>query len=303
MAAPNAAADPSSPEDPNSSRAGIPTAGLGKQSTKAIEAISIVPGIGENVSANADNVKVDSQEQKVTIKASDASVVTLDRRGGSASRVESSDGNHILLGSGENADTVIQSLDGGGRIIEVMHSADSPTSFEYDLRVDPTLDVIPQSDGSLVIGTENDGILEIEAVIGAPWAVDADAHPIPVSYKYSDGLLVMEVSVPDGAAFPIVADPTVSAGGFKAVMPSGNSMYPLYVYLNKARTADAEDVGAAICIGIAFVPVVGAVAAAVCGLHNAAIRATSRYGYCQLWKIDPVNRRMIVSLHKTSWCK
>lgn len=43
-----------------------------------------------------------------------------------------------------------------------------------------------------------------------------------------------------------------------------------------AELAASEDAGAAICIGIAFVPVAGTVVAAICGLHNAAIRAASR---------------------------
>jgi hypothetical protein len=102
-------------------------------------------------------------------------------------------------------------------------------------------------------------------------------------------------------AYPIVADPTVTKGGFRAQW-SIWSPTAVKIYLNKARTADAEDFGAVICVGIAFVPVVGGVLAALCGLHNIAIRTTSRYGYCQWWDIETLSRKFIVRLYRGGFC-
>lgn len=58
-----------------------------------------------------------------------------------------------------------------------------------------------------------------------------------------------------------------------------------------------------VCIGIAFTPVVGAVIAAIYGVHDALIRAHSRCDSCQKWVIEAALRQFTVTLSRGSFCK
>ncbi len=144
--------------------------------------------------------------------------------------------------------------------------------------------------------------MEVDGLVGAPWAVDANGISVPASYEVlGDGTVTMHVEHDDDVAYPVVADPAYTGGGFRVTW---NVLTPHLVtaQFNKARTADAEDGGAAVCVLIAFVPVVGTIVAAICVLHNVAIRATSRYGYCQQWALNLVSRSFSVGLYKGGWC-
>lgn len=178
--------------------------------------------------------------------------IEIHRAGGSGSSLEYSDGGSYLLSETEpGIDTALQTLYNGIRLVEVIKDAAAPRAFEYRLELPEGSVLLPQEDGSFVIGSQHT----------------------------EDGNDVLE------------------GGGFRVVYP-----YPVTVQLNKNRTSDAADVGAAICIGIAFVPAVEPVIAAICGLHNAAIRASIRYGYCQQWNIDPVLRTFRVAQYQGGWC-
>ena len=248
-------------------------------------------------------VTIDSDEQRVSVALSAGREIAMERVGGQAGRSERSGGNTVLAGTDSETDTVLQEHDGAARIVEFLNGSGAPTRFAYDLEIPSGFDLLPQEDGSIVIGSETlrpdgDKVLEIEAVVGAPWAVDASGDSVPARYERDGDRLEMVLDPSSVAEYPIVADPVITGGGFRVIYPT----YPVQVQLNKARTADAEDVGSALCIGIAFVPVVGTVIAVACGLHNIAIRTTSRYGYCQQWSIrSPTS--MLVLLYKGGWCR
>ena len=42
--------------------------------------------------------------------------------------------------------------------------------------------------------------------------------------------------------------------------------------------------------------------AAICGVHDALIRATSRYGFCQKWVIEAALRQFTVTLDRGTFC-
>ena len=95
--------------------------------------------------------------------------------------------------------------DMGGQVVSVLPSPDSPyADFNVDLPNGYTF--VPKSDGSLSI---RDTLGEEEGEVEKAWAVDADGKRLETSYEVlGDGTLRQHVNT-KGAAFPIVADPSV----------------------------------------------------------------------------------------------
>lgn len=285
------------------------SAGADDPARGALDALAAVPGLAEAATTDSPaDVRTDATGVSVTLPGEKGGLyeLTLPDVAPDADVTAPGDGSTVITSSAADTDTVVQELGAGTRVIEVIGSSDAPTQFEYDLTVPAGMSLLPQEDGSIIVGSETRVghmvTVDADAVIGAPWAVDAAGTPVSASYALGDdGTITMAVDHSDAVVYPVVADPTVTKGGFRATW-SIWAPTTVTILLNKARTADAEDVGAVICIGIAFVPVVGAVIAAICGVHNAVIRATSRYGFCQKWIIDAALRRFTVTLYKGSFC-
>lgn len=271
----------------------------------ALGYLEIVPGLAES-STTASSTETLDAGLGATIDGANGAPISIERLGvEDAAEILESDGTAVIEDASRDTDAVMQTLADGIRMIEVISSPDAPTNFSYSLAIPEGLELFPQEDGSILVGSEevvgDEVTIDVESMIGAPWAVDATGSPVDASYVLDDDVLTMRVDHGAEIEYPVVADPTVTRGGFKVVY-SLATPWALTVYLNKARTADAEDVGAAICIGIAFVPAVGGAAAAVCGLHNIAIRTTSRYGYCQYWVLSTITRSFDVRLYRGSYC-
>lgn len=54
----------------------------------------------------------------------------------------------------------------------------------------------------------------------------------------------------------------------------------MWVYMNKARSADVAWAKGLLCIGVAFVPIVGVALAAICAISYALDDIVYRYGWC-----------------------
>ena len=141
--------------------------------------------------------------------------------------------------------------------------------------------------------------VEVDGVIGAPWAVDAAGSPVPASYVVEDGSITMHVEHSADVVYPVVADPAYTAGGFR-ISWSIWRPHIVSVELDKETSAIAKDVGAAVCVGVALV--VGPVAGIICGLENLAIRAAERFGYCQKWDLNILRMSMNVGLYRGGFC-
>jgi hypothetical protein len=271
-----------------------------------VEALEVVPGLADAATEDSSSQLLESSLGVTVVGASGSSTV-LERVSDLDVQVaHSDDGETVLESTSVDTDTVIQQLSDGARLIEIIGSDEAPQEFVYELDVPAGMSLLPQEDGSLLIGMESrvaDTVaFEVDGVVGAPWAVDADGESVPASYDVGDdGEITMRVEHSEDVAYPVVADPTFTKGGFRVVYNVWTP-WAVTVYLNKARTADAEDLGAGICIAIAFVPVVGGVVAALCGIHNIAIRVTSRYGYCQYWVANTASRSFEVRLYRGGFC-
>lgn len=279
-----------------------------KVDSAVLQALEKVPGlldVGEVTSetrlirSGAGFVAEGSSGESTTIVRVEAT-----HTGGISSRT----GQAVVKGTATDTDTVVQRLPDGGRLLEVIGSANAPQEFLYEVDTPEGMEILPQEDGSLLIGTRKDArghtvSFEVDGLIGAPWAVDAAGEPVPASYEFGpDGLVTMHVEHSGDVTYPVVADPTWIRGGFRVTW-SVYRPWAVNVQLNKARTADAEDVGAGVCVGVAFVPVVGPVIGAICAAHNVVIRSTARYGWCQQWYVNTANRRMFVSVYRGGFCR
>lgn len=230
-----------------------------------------------------------------------------DTRRPAVRRVE---GRQIFAQTDTSTDTVVQTLDGGARILEVMHDEDAPSEFVYRVDLPVGADLLPQDDGTILLGRETqDGdqvVVDAIGLIAAPWALDANGEALAADYSIEGSLITMHVPTSSDTAFPVVADPTYSSGGFR-VSWSIYTPHLVTVDLNKARSADYWDGNLAVCIGLAFVPAVGPVISRICLLGN--IVGRLGYGYCVRMRFDTIRgavnpaTAVSTSLYRYGFCR
>lgn len=273
---------------------------------EAIQALAVVPGL-QHASNPSSPAHLVNSGQGFSVNGATGTSTTIQRVNAKHTAVtHTKDGQAVADDTSTDTDTVVQGLSNGARIIEVIRSSDAPKEFTYKVDVPAGMKLIPQTDGSVLIGTQSQAgdvvTINADGMIGAPWAVDANGKPVPASYKVSsDGVITMHVEHSKGVAYPIVADPSYSWNGFLASWGTWTP-WNVNVYLNKARSEDAADGGAVLCVGLAFVPVIGGVLAAICGVDNILIRAAYRYGWCELWNFNLLSHRMTVSVYRGGFC-
>lgn len=268
----------------------------------AIGALDVVPGIAAEATPATDTTLT-----TLGFRAEGASggSTVIARSDAETTAVTYDDGGQAVLeGTSTDTDTVVQQTAHGGRVLEVIGSPDAPEEFSYDVDVPDGMEIIEHDDGSLLIGTQRQVggrvTVEVDGVIGAPWAVDADGEAVPASYEVDGGTVTMHVEHSADVAYPVVADPAYTAGGFRI---SWTILRPhiVSVQLDKETSAVAEDVGAVACVGVAVV--VGPGAAILCGLENLAIRAAARFGYCQKWDFNLLRMSLDVGVYRGGFCR
>jgi len=140
----------------------------------------------------------------------------------------------------------------------------SQSSVNYSLSLPAGAEVTPVGDGTLVIHREMAGPNTVAAIedfasIGAPWASDANGKALTTSYTYSNGVLTQKVDLTN-ATFPVVADPSFT-WGFLAIFAHFNRNDVLWSY----HHASYYEMGAAACLLLGYVPVVGLLLQVACG--------------------------------------
>lgn len=107
---------------------------------------------------------------------------------------------------GAGVDVVVQPVeDGSVRINTVVHEADSPHQFTYQLSLPDSATLQQQQDGSIAI-------LNGPTFIGgvaAPWATDAAGNDVPTTYQINGHALTQHVQPTPETQYPIVADPWI----------------------------------------------------------------------------------------------
>lgn len=110
--------------------------------------------------------------------------------------------------------TLVQTRDGGLSLLAVLRPGQAEATFGGLLGAGERYEYAAAG-GGLVIVNER---AEITAVVAAPWARDARGRELPTRYMIKGSELVQAVDVA-GAAFPVIADPTVTPGTHNGVVP------------------------------------------------------------------------------------
>lgn len=102
----------------------------------------------------------------------------------------------------------------------MLQDGDAPTDYAFTLSL--------PSGGSIASdGADGYDILDASGVttlhIAAPWARDANDVALPVSYSLDGTTLTMHIDT-SGAAFPVVADPLLTAAGPGGAPPAASSI-------------------------------------------------------------------------------
>jgi hypothetical protein len=118
---------------------------------------------------------------------------------------------------GKSVDVALQATDDGIRAQTVIADASAPTEYTYTFE---GLTPVLQADGSAVLqASSKDGVVIEAGTVDVPWALDANGDAVATHYRVQGDALVQVVEH-QGAAYPVVADPSVSsAGGSTSATP------------------------------------------------------------------------------------
>ncbi|MDX6511858.1 MAG: hypothetical protein QOE36_1362 [Gaiellaceae bacterium] len=145
-----------------------------------------------------------------------------------------SDGIVVFAGTADDVDTAVQILpasnepvtgggdaaDGpqadvrGARILTLIYGDGAPTDYAFPIGL-PEGESLEQAGAGFVVRTATG---DVAARITAPWARDAGGASLPVAYEAEGRTLHLHVGH-DGAAYPVVVDPTVIVDGGEPVPP------------------------------------------------------------------------------------
>lgn len=174
--------------------------------------------------------------------------------------VGTSAGTVVYPDASSTADVAVQSIADGARILVTLDDASAPREYRFPLTLPPGAKITPKGDasGELEITTDQDGTTVVIGNVAAPWAKDAAGAAVKTRYRL-DGTTIVQVLEPAAdAAYPIVADPSVSAGWVIYVRYKKNEVRDKLDYVSNqsmfaaflcAPVARLTALGAALCAG------------------------------------------------------
>ncbi|QHC58529.1 hypothetical protein [Rathayibacter sp. VKM Ac-2760] len=114
----------------------------------------------------------------------------------------------VLLYEGEHADYVLTSSDDAAAAAgyAVIKGAEAPEEYRFEVTASGAAAHLALTDAGAV--TVSDSLGDVVNTIAAPWAIDAEGAPVDTWYEI-DGSTVLQHLRHQGAAYPVVADPSV----------------------------------------------------------------------------------------------
>lgn len=116
--------------------------------------------------------------------------------------------NDMAIYRGTDYDLALNATDDGFASYIVILNEDAPTSYNFAFDMPSGYKLREDGNGGIE-ALNDDG--DVVGVITAPWAVDADGEAVRTSYKLSGSAIVQTIQH-SGAAYPVVADPSISFG-------------------------------------------------------------------------------------------
>jgi len=204
------------------------------------------------------------------------------------------DGRAVYVNSASAASTVVAADEQTTQIMTVIDGPSAPTAYAYTFQFDPHSRLALTSAGGVVI--ENGAT--VVGYVEAPWATDADGRNVATHFEIDGDVLIQYVNH-RGAAYPVTADPSVSAGKFWYVRYSKQEV--------KAQNVRLAEMGndafiALVCGGLAKINgALGAVCGAAIGGQSSSVtgqvRDAAKEGKCIL------HRYTIVAMQLVAWEK
>lgn len=123
------------------------------------------------------------------------------------------DGTAVYVDDSGEVDVAVQATASSVRVSTIIHSADAPTTFKYEIE-GATPALLPSGGMELLQDVElklEDGTTVVQNVpsitADAPWAKDANGKDVPTHYEIEGNAVVQVVETSADTAFPVVADP------------------------------------------------------------------------------------------------
>lgn len=173
------------------------------------------------------------------------------------------DGRAVYTNSNKQSSSVVQAVGDSTQILTVIEGSSAPSAYTFGFDLKPGTELIEGTDGAILIA-QGDLIV---GEIAAPWAVDANGRQVPTSYEIVGSSITQKVNH-TGAAYPVVADPSVSFGVF------------VYVKFNRSETssiAGIADYGSLVSAACGLIPVPGASVACAVIVGAAAIQLGNNF--------------------------
>jgi hypothetical protein len=111
-------------------------------------------------------------------------------------------------GLGRGVDAAVQRTSGGVRMMSVIRSAKASTVYRYPLQLPKGATLQLQSSGVVLI---RDAAGRAVGAVRAPWALDANGVRVATRFEVRGRTLIQHVAH-RGAAYPVVADPSIDFG-------------------------------------------------------------------------------------------
>lgn len=173
----------------------------------------------------------------------------------------------------------------------VLQDETAPSTYSFEIgAADASLTL--NDDGSVTV---TDAAGNFVNYIETPWARDADGRDLPTSYSVEGNILTQTVST-EGAAFPVVADPTTGCGpGWCSIYFNRNE--------TKAIAAGGPTAATAIAAGCAAINFgFGGLCALGWGVAAAVAQGAYAAGNCLGWFYTPVGNNPFVEPRGTVHC-
>jgi len=170
------------------------------------------------------------------------------------------DGDVVYGDANDPSVGVVEATSDGVRLSTVINDAGAPSAYSYEFGEGVYPVVL--ADGSAVLQDRAD---EIVGVVATPWAVDAQGTPVNTYFEI-DGRALVQVVVHAGAAYPVVADPSVSLG-WKVYVRYSKSEVKAQVSGWRGTVNDKAKYQAIFCAALIGGGAPGAVAAAACAAY------------------------------------
>ncbi|WP_431246871.1 hypothetical protein [Leifsonia xyli] len=113
----------------------------------------------------------------------------------------------VVAYDNNNGSTTVPVVHNDGRvqITTVIHDADAPKRYDYQMALGSGQRLLADRDGSARVVDDS---AETLLTIAAPWARDASGNDVPTHYEITGDTLTQVVDFDGSTAFPVVADPS-----------------------------------------------------------------------------------------------